>query len=133
MMTRFNWNLEGLTEVEFIAVRCLLKYRSTQQESSKEEDLVEIENETLADSEDPRAISTARNSELKRRCCDRLAELLSHKSGADYVSCAVLQEQEDCAIFFVARNTGFEESDMVFLNEIGEVLTSISRNGTLIA
>lgn len=89
-------------------------------------------NDSSADSAQtaiPRQIS---NDDLRKRFLDGLSELIGNDKGGNYVSCAVMRENETnrCADIWIARNMGFVKKDFTLLNMLGEVLKSVTEGSS---
>ena len=138
-MSEFDWTHPGLNWHHFHSLANLLALRNGGQAeaSSLSTDVLE-EDWNPDDDGNGDALSTDTNlahqlsdsghGRLKRRFLDCLAEFAANKKGGTAVACSAIKEAEDNVILWLARNTGFLDTDALVFDRLGEMLGSLSGN-----
>ncbi|KAH8596150.1 hypothetical protein B0O99DRAFT_686195 [Bisporella sp. PMI_857] len=138
MTETFNWNLPGLDKRLFAALANLLALRNGSQielatipqDDPEGSDSDDESDSGSIDTSQPQCISKSRNSRLKKKVLDGLAELAANRKGGQYVACSAMREEEDSVAVWIARNEGFQQEDELFFQRLSDLLGMLGMLGT---
>lgn len=136
MDNKFHWGLEGLVYQKFRAYTTLLQLRCGSQEdphwasklivSDDNAEAFDNQDDNDADTVTAQQISDFDETTLKKAFLDRLAELTSSiRKGRHVAATLLLQTDEDFTVF-VAKNNGFNGTDLKFRENMQKCLRNIS-------
>ena len=84
------------------------------------------DDETKSDAND---LITPSTEKLREKCLNCIAELLSCQKGWHLVTTATLREREDSVEVDVARNSGFDDEDGKFLDQLQQFMEAHNHVG----
>lgn len=135
MTPRFDWEANGINRARFEALAKLLRLQSkgqvelpsrfdpTQHDSGADD-------ESASDDADSNIVLTLTDfnlEHLQRAFLDKLATLAAKEKGGPFVAATLMVNGQDKVDVFVARNDGFSEKDLEFLNGIQRLLRLIAQ------
>jgi len=133
MSSSFSWHLPGLNQNRFRAYSSLLRLRN----GGQIDEYLEVEHDLEdkcnpvgyddADSVVVQTISSFDAAKLKESFQDRVAELVSNVKGGYHVAATLMINLPEEVELVIAKNEGFNKTDIEFLGKLQDLLREISR------
>lgn len=136
MSSKFHWGLEGLDHQKFRAYTSLLQLRCGSQEdpdwaskfnlNDEKAEAIDNQDDDDVNTVNGQQISDFDETKLKQAFLDRLAELTSSIRKGGHIAATLLLQTDEATTVFVAKNNGFNGTDLSFLESIQACLRDIS-------
>jgi len=107
-------------------------FEDTDADDGSESDCDRGENDARSDDEtksDVNDLITSSTENLREKCLNCIAELLSRQKGWHFVTTATLREREDSVEVDIARNSGFDDEDGKFLDQLQQFMEAHNHVG----